>query len=171
MRFAKRVREYLSSHSLDALVNAPFFRALTGATARALEEWSVRGSTNIVFATGRVQGFADELVILRVKYHVGSASSGDTVDVDLPRSLADGAGLHQGDYVWIFRRTFGTAALLDVLPAIPTTDSEDGGTGDAARGLAYLASGGDGLPTADEVQFLRTRRTKALPRRVVRPAG
>ena len=95
------------------------------------------------------------------------------MDVDLPRSLADGSGLHQGDHVWIFRRTIGSAALLDLLPAVVMIDSDDSAPSyeGAARGLAYLNSGGGGLPTVAEAQFLRARHARTTPRRVVRPAG
>lgn len=176
-RFAIRIRKYLASHSLDALVQAPFFPDLSGATARALDEWSRRGRMDIVFASGRVQGFADESVIVQVKYHRGTMPVGGTVDVDLPRALIESSGLHRGDYVWIFRRTLGSAALLDILPAILTTpDAIEGLASDEAdeeraAGEEYLRSGAGALPTTAEAEFLGRRRRRSLPRRVVRPAG
>jgi len=173
-RFADLIRDFLSHHSLDTLAEAPFFTDLTGATAHAVDEWSRRGRVDIVFATGRVHGFDDESVIVEVGYHDGAATAGEAFDVDLPRALADGSGLHQGDHVWIFRQTIGSAALLDLLPAIATTPSGDidtEGSDESAEGLAYLESGAGALPTAAEAHFLRPRRGGARPRRVIRPAG
>jgi len=176
-RFADRIRDFLSHHTLEALAEAPFFTELTRATTRALDQWSRHGRMDIVFATGQVHGFTDESVIIEVKYHQVDSVAGDTFDIDLPRVLADGPSLHQGDYVWIFRQTIGSAALLDLLPAVATDktaragDAGAEGSDEAAEGLAYLESGAGGRPTAAEAHFLRPRRGGALPRRVVRPAG
>jgi hypothetical protein len=184
-RFAKRIREYLTDHALDALEQAPFFGDLSGATERAVEEWSRRGRMDIVFATGRVQGLTEESVIIELKYHHGTAPVGEPVDVDLPRTMAEGSGLNAGDHVWIFRRTLGSAALLDLLPAIATTAAEAEGEAEAedvartddvdaaerVAGERYLRSGAGARPTSAEAEFLRSRRGRVSPRRVVRPAG
>ncbi len=175
-RFADGIRGFLSQNTLGHLVEAPFYRLLVGETLKALGEWEKRGRMDVVFAVGRVRNFSGESVLLEVRYQRGAHPTGDLVDVDLPRSLADRSGLRQGDPVWIFRQAVGSAAVVDLLPAVALSDvlevPHDGIDADeVGEGLAYLTTGGGSPPSTEEARFLRARHGRATPRRVVRPAG
>lgn len=172
-RFAAHIRKYLADHALRTLDEAPFFEALASETEDALDEWSRDYRPDFIFATGHVELIIDEFAIIGAKRWGDDADPG--VEIDLPRSLLDATDLGVGDYVWVFRRMLGTAAVLELLPAVPTgpDDSEqaDPAEDERARGARYLESGAGARPTAAEIRFLRDREPGSVPRRLVRPVG
>ncbi|MFC5266222.1 hypothetical protein ACFPJ1_29250 [Kribbella qitaiheensis] len=177
-RFDLRIRKFLTNHSLEELDEAPFYAALVAITEEAIEAWD--RFPDVVFAIGRVHEVFQTSVVIEAK-HLDAH-----FDVDLPRELLEQSGISQGDYVWLFRRIMGSAAVLNVLPAVSASTDEDarpaeihtprgsnrGGTAESADAQRYLTTGPGAQPTAAEAEFLLSLPSEAIQsRRAVRPAG
>jgi hypothetical protein len=110
-RFAGSLREFLTHRPLRELPEAPFFAELARATAESLSAWSrLPEDVLAAAAVSEVEGSRAHLE--------GTSARGEPVTVDLPRALLDRDGLTAGDLVWVSARLLGSAALVELLPAV-----------------------------------------------------
>ena len=191
--FSERLKVFLGDHSLADLPTAEFFNALATSTAECVSAWSEEAP--YLLAVARVNEMADALVRLE-----GTSPGGEPVAVDLPRALVDGQSLTTGDLVWVFSRSVGTAAMVELLPAmrvaIQVTNAEhafrallkfavpplvsplqvsqtDGMTDDERAVFAdrFNATVGANLSSADMSRLAGYVDAGRVPRRRLRPAG
>lgn len=161
-RFAERLRTFLSQHLLKDLDQAYFYRDLVTETDQAIQSW--HGADLVVFAAGKVEGRDGDSLIIEAKRH------GESISVDIPRSLLDSGDLPRVDYVWLFRRIVGSAAVLSVLPAVSAYDGD--ADSEEEEGANYLRSEAGSPPSAAEAAILRSLPLSRLPRRrPLRPVG
>lgn len=191
-RFAEALREFLAHHPVRDLPEAPFFPELAAATAERLAAWSRLPEDVLAAAVvSEVEGGRAHLE--------GTSARGEPVTVDLPRALLDRDELTTGDLVWVSARLLGSAALVEVLPAVevrldvagleaasplrllsapagarPPADwpGSDGLDADerAAAAATYRATAAASLDRED-LASLRLDASARLPRRSLRPAG
>jgi hypothetical protein len=136
-QFSERLELFLSHHSLGQLPQAEFFDELTVATARKLAGWT--GLVQSLLAAARVREVGGDIAHLE-----GSSPRGESVAVDLPRTLLDRQSLSPGDLVWVFSRVVGDAAVVELLPAVRVEISPDGSVQELA-GLRTLVDVTDAL--------------------------
>jgi hypothetical protein len=191
--FSGRLKTFLRDHTLADLPAAEFFDDLATATAECVAAWSRRAPD--LLAVARVNDMADVLARLE-----GTSPSGEPVAVDLPRALLDRQSLTTGDLVWVFSRSVGDAAMVELLPAMCVA-VEAKSAGDTFHALAKFVkpplvsplsgAGSDGMTDEERKAFAdRFNATVGanlsgedvarlqgyvvagrLPRRRLRPAG
>jgi hypothetical protein len=192
-RFAEALREFLARRPLRDLPEAPFFPDLAAATAERLADWSRLPEDVLAAAVvSEVEGGRAHLE--------GTSARGEPVTVDLPRALLDRDELTTGDLVWVSARLLGSAALVEVLPAVelrldvagleagsplrllsapaggrPPAGSpgSDGLEADerAAMAASYRATAAASLDPEDLASLRQDASAGRLPRRSLRPAG
>lgn len=192
--FSGRLKTFLRDHSLADLPTAEFFDDLAVATAECVAAWGRRAP--YLLAVARVNEVADAFARLE-----GTSPNGEPVAVDLPRALLDGQSLTTGDLVWVFSRSVGAAAIVELLPAMrvairtasagvefraltrlvepsllvsPLLDARsDGMTDDERRASVgqFHATVGANLSTDDVERLQGYVAAERVPRRRLRPAG
>lgn len=176
-RYAAELSEFLLRDTPENLPTADFYWPLMRDTDTALEGWE--SQTALVFATGRLAKTDGDSA------HIEAiTSTGEEVELLLPRLLTDEQGINNGDSVWVFRRLVGHAAVVDVLPAVAVTQTDSGAIemlyqpsteelddqeyeAQAARQYA----GGPGAPFSDDDLTRLVKASETLPVRRIKILG
>jgi len=191
--FSERLKSFLRDRTLADLPTAEFFNDLAAATAECVAVWSRRAPD--LLAVARVNEMAGVLARLE-----GTSPDGEPVTVDLPRALLDRQSLTTGALVWVFSRSVGDAAMVELLPAMrvefqtenagdvfrsltkfvkpplisPTSDAQpDGLTDEERRAFArrFNATVGANLSAEDVARIQGYAAAEGFPKRRLRPAG
>jgi hypothetical protein len=191
--FSERLKTFLSDHTLADLPSAEFFNDLATTTAKCIAVWGRRAPD--LLAVARVNEMAGVLAHLE-----GTAADGEPVSVDLPRALLDRQSLATGALVWVFSRSVGDAAMVELLPAMrvavqteaagdtfralakffepplasPPSDVASDGMTDEERGVfanRFNATVGANLSPEDVARLQGYVAVEGVPKRRLRPAG
>lgn len=155
--FKDLLQGFLSSHQVDELPHASFYADLVAVTRRAVERvWS---SNSADLIAGRIASMQDDLT------HIEGDFQGRATRVDLPTALILQIDGQAGDRVWVLRRIIGSAAVVTVLPAVPSEPEA------AEADDAYLTTGA-GAPISDtEAAYFATLEDELPEARILRLAG
>lgn len=111
--YRRDLAAFLESASLDSLHQASFFERLVDDTRTAISEWG--GLARLVFATGHLTRRTGGDIEV-----AGFSPTGDPVSLSLPESMWPQPRQSPAS-VLVFLRVVGSAAVIDLLPAITET--------------------------------------------------